>query len=144
MNPKAYLKRYRLAWFEITRRKKEIEDLKQILMLGSVDYTKERVQSSPKDTMAQIMSTAVDLEAKLNDEIEELMKIRDEVVSVINKVSDERLKTILSLRYISGETWESIAEALDLTSRWVQMLHGDALQEVRKIIENDTVHGNSY
>lgn len=54
----------------------------------------------------------------------------EEIITFTQSIADTRLKDIFRRRYIMGETWETIAEALGLSSKWVKLLHDKFLHSV--------------
>ena len=59
-----------------------------------------------------------------------------EILNVISKVRDPVLFNILNSRYIEGHRFEWIAVQINYTYRHTINLHGKALEEVQKILDN--------
>lgn len=64
-------------------------------------------------------------------------------LAVIDRLSDERQKTVLTLRYVCGLPWQSIMDicekpgsGVDRRERTVYSLHGEALEEIRRWMQN--------
>lgn len=72
----------------------------------------------------------VDLETKINAEIDKLVEKRKEIESVIRAVEDSTLRALLEYRYINGKKWEEIALMMGYDYRWALRLHGRALSAV--------------
>ena len=53
---------------------------------------------------------------------------------LIKRVPDERLQNLLILRYVDGLTWEVVAAQMNYEVRQVHRLHGDALEQVNRIM----------
>ena len=137
MTAKEYLKQYRKLKFIINTRKQQLEELHGLLDLKSTDYSTERVQTSPSDIMSAIIAKAVDLERQLEDDLQRAIDCQNEITGLINSFEDSRYQFILTEKYINDATWEYIADEMYMTSRWVQKLHGYALLEVNKILQNN-------
>ena len=43
-----------------------------------------------------------------------------EVESAVNYVSNPKYRLLLRLRYIDGESWESVAEVMGMSEKWVR------------------------
>lgn len=80
--------------------------------------------------------------AELNDEIDrkidQMAEIKAEITRAIYKLDDRRYREILLLRYVNGEDWETIAAELHYSRRHITKLHGYALLEMGKYIQEDT------
>ena len=59
--------------------------------------------------------------------------IMSKIEVAVNSVSDERFRTILSMRYLDGRTWEYIADKMNYELRWIYILHGRALNKIRDV-----------
>lgn len=87
--------------------------------------------------------------SRVEKAVEELEEIRGRVLrlsrryakqykaveSVILSIPDGRDRTIFRLRYLSGLSWDDIAERLDLSERRVRQIH-------RRVLENLTLPDN--
>ena len=53
----------------------------------------------------------------------------------MNKLDDATLRTLLILRYLNFQTWEMIACKMNYGYRHILRLHGNALIEIKNVIE---------
>lgn len=67
--------------------------------------------------------------------IEELIGFRQEVESFISQIQDERLRTVLMLRYCLNLKWEDVAERMNYTLRNVANLHVKAMQCLERMVK---------
>lgn len=81
---------------------------------------------------ADMYNRLIDLSAEIDAEIDQYVDMRAEIESVIGKVTDETLKTLLRYKYINGYTWEKVAVEMDYSYMQVCRLHGKALNEISK------------
>jgi len=109
-----------------------------------IDYARDITHGGVPATLEDAVLRLVDLDAKLAGEIQRYTAAVDEITEAIRLVEDERLSTLLYLRYVKGERWEQIAVAINYAWAQVHRLHHRALAAVReKMIHNDTVtHDN--
>lgn len=70
----------------------------------------------------------LELESRYGDEIRRFCRIKLQAVDAIRNVGNSTYEEILTLRYLDGLTWEAIAEAVGYDVRYIQKLHGKALQ----------------
>ena len=74
-------------------------------------------------------------ENHINKNIDRLYKIKNEIMSAIDKVEDYRLHDLLVNRYINFYIWEKIAEDMDYSVVHIYRLHGKALKEFQNVME---------
>ena len=70
------------------------------------------------------------LESEINADIDRLVDLKSEIVTVIKCVDLPELQTLLELRYLSFKTWEQIAVEMYFDLRHVFRLHKKALSAV--------------
>ncbi|MEA5134640.1 MAG: hypothetical protein VB035_00715 [Candidatus Fimivivens sp.] len=58
----------------------------------------------------------------ISRELDRLRTQRDAIESVVQAMSDARLRGIVRAKYMCGDTWENIAAALNLDYRWTLRL----------------------
>jgi len=80
-----------------------------------------------------IIVRMLDLESGISADINELMDIRQEIMEIIQRVPVVEHRTLLELRYICGKSWDEIAAAMLCSIRYTHILHGAALNEVKKL-----------
>lgn len=76
------------------------------------------------------MDKVDELEKEINREINELVKIREEIEAVLGQLEDRNLRDLMKYRYIDGLTWEQIAEKMHYGREWTCRLHGKALFKI--------------
>lgn len=72
----------------------------------------------------------MELEERLNREIDELTAKRQEIELVVNAVPDEVQREVLTRRYLLYQKWEVIAEEMGYSERHIRRLHGYALKNM--------------
>lgn len=82
-------------------------------------------------TMADVITKIIDLQAEINSDIDRLVDLNREMVTVIKAVGNVELQTLLEFRYLCFKSWEQIAVEMDCTVRNVHLLHSAALQSVK-------------
>ena len=81
--------------------------------------------------MQDIIGKIVDLENEINADIDKLVDLKREMVTVIKAVTDPELQTLLELRYLCFKTWEQIAVDMQYSTRNIYKLHDCALAKVK-------------
>ena len=97
----------------------------------------DRVQSSgSQQKMADCVVKIADMRKQISEEIDTLLKLKQEARSLICSVRDADCITLLFKRYLMYKTWEQIAVEMNFTYQWVSDgLHKRALGQVQKILD---------
>lgn len=77
------------------------------------------------------------LEILVEEAQQRQLELSAEIADEISKLDDVKQEMVLTLRYIEGLTWEEIADAMALSVRTVQKLHGRGLPGMEKILVAD-------
>jgi len=85
-------------------------------------------------SMSDIIDKMIDLEAEINDDIDCLVDLKREIMTVIKRVENPEHQTLLELRYLCFKPWEQIAVAMTYNLRHVFKLHDAALQKVENTL----------
>ena len=88
--------------------------------------------------MEDIIVKIVDLENEINRDIDNLVDLKREMVSVIKAVTDPEYQTILELRYLCFKSWEQIAVELRYSIHHLYKLHNAALEVCEQLMRRDT------
>lgn len=119
----AWLRRYQAS----LRREKELaEELEQLRARACrVTPALRDLPGSQGDGQAlpRAIEQIVQAQQELQAQIAQCNAVRGEIVMKIEQVYNPRDKEILRRKYILGQRFERIAEALDLEYRWVRRLH---------------------
>lgn len=134
MTPKQYLQQAYLLDEKINSRLRELEQLKRLeASVQGVDLTRERVQYSRRfrSQVENIAQKIIDLEQRINSEIDRLLELKLEIRKVIESVDNETEQLLLRLRYIEYKRWDEIAEIMGYSKRQTTRLHGYALKKIK-------------
>ena len=102
--------------------------LRSSLTSQSYELNPDKVQTSgPKNTLEETVAKIVDLELDINRRIDELVDMKQEAFTMINRIPDLDQQNILIGRYIQLKKWEDIAFELNFSIQWVYELHGKGL-----------------
>lgn len=105
-----------------------VNTLRSSLTSQSYELKPDKVQTSgPKNTLEETITKIIDLEAKINARIDELVSMKQEAFTMINRIPDLDQQNILIGRYIQLKKWEDISEELNYSMQWVFELHGKGL-----------------
>lgn len=89
------------------------------------------------DKVGDGASALADLKNECNQIIAAYRKMKRQVEEVVRKVSDpDQVKVIYKL-YFFDKTWGEIAKEMHMGERNAQIIHGQALQSVNKILREE-------
>ena len=95
----------------------------------------ERVQSSgSQQKMSDAVVCAVDLEQETAELIRTLVAKKKDIISTIEQLNATEYD-VLHKRYIQGMTFDEIGAAKGKSKSWATTVHGRALQNLNKILE---------
>lgn len=115
----------------INTKQSQIDDLRaKVRYLQATDYGRDRVQTSNKNTIEDLILKICDMEIELEKDIDLLIDKKKDAILEINSIKDLRYRTILELRYLKSKKWEEIAFETGYEYSWVLRLHGEALKKL--------------
>jgi RNase H-fold protein (predicted Holliday junction resolvase) len=100
----------------------------------------ERVQSSgAKSKMANALDKCVDMEHEIDNLIDEFIDLKREITHTLEQLQSPIQYKVLHMKYIQydkyPEFWD-IADKFGKDYSWATTLHGRALKNVQKILDN--------
>lgn len=99
-------------------------------------YGDVKVQSSARDSMVEnAVLKIMEEERAINEEIDRLVETKRQIREVINQVSDVTYRLILEKRSLLFETWRKIGIDMNLSERWAQIIHREAVKVVQGILD---------
>lgn len=82
--------------------------------------------------MADAVCKALDLEAEIQSDEARLQEEKVYLLELIGTLDNSDHQTVLIKRYFEHLSWEAIASSMFYTTRWIYKLHGRALEEMDK------------
>ena len=139
MDTKQYLQQIERLDKMIQNKLSEIYQLKTMACNVTVSNDSERVQtSSDKDRRGSTVAKIIDLEKETDMLVDSFVEKRKRIVEQIDSIDNIDYYNVLSMRYVSRDTFESIAEKTNWSIRKVFTLHGKAL------LDFETRYGKEY
>ena len=100
----------------------------------------ERVQSSgAKSKMADAINKCVDIEAKIDSLVDELIDKKKEVIQTIERLDSPIEYNVLHMRYIQNLSLQDIADHYNMDYSWATTTHGRALKSVTILLAEGRV-----
>ena len=134
MSSKEFLNKIRYINMMINCKLEQVAELRSMLLPGAIRYDKDKVQTShDADTISDTMIKVIELEEKVNADIDELVELKSVAREKIERMENDIEKVILYKRYFNNESFENIAVECGYSWRHIHRLHGEALRNFDKI-----------
>lgn len=135
MTAKQYLRQLERINLIINSKQLQLDELRAFgAGLRAIDYAADKIQTSPRDRMAETMARWVDLEGEINQIIDNYVDTKNRIVNEINSIPDARYMSVLYKRYVEFKTLTAIAYEMHYEYTWACKLHGEALQAFDRLI----------
>lgn len=129
MTTKQYLQQIYRLYAKIRQRQEQLDELKAAASgFRAIDYSADRIQSSPSDRMADVVGRYADMEAEVQELIDAFFVKKNLIISQIQSLEDPRYADVLYARYVSFEPFRKIARDLHYDYDYCCHLHGRALK----------------
>ena len=118
-------------------------DLAMRAGVGSFEATRISGTSNRSRAESGVIES-LDVEDRIREDIRAMLKAQEDVSFIIDQISDTRYRSVMDMYYMSGWTWMHIADEMRYDITWVQRLHGMALLEAKRILQQypEIVHRN--
>ena len=134
MSSKEFLNKIRYIDMMINCKLEQVAELRSMLLPGAIRYDKDKVQTSNNaDSISDTVSKIMELEEKINTDIDELVELKSVAREKIERMENDVEKVILYKRYFNNESFENIAVECGYSWRHIHRLHGEALKNFDKI-----------
>ena len=129
---KEYLNGYRKAIRRIRRVDEELEELQELAKsVKATGYSGMPHGGGTSKDLSDELARIDSLKRKLEREKEQVVESYISIEKCIRDVEDEEENDVLFYRYVKGLRWWEIAEKMECTERWVNKLHGRALNRLK-------------
>lgn len=132
MTAKEYLQKLQRLDTMINQKIKELGDLRIMSRsVGGIDYSKERVQTSPSGDapFVKMIGRMYDLEQEISSEIDKFIDEKHLIINQIQALQNSKYIEILYKHYVEFKRLEVVAVEMNFTYQYIVELHGYALKE---------------
>ena len=134
INAKQYLRDIKHMRRRLDRLRQRRANLHLDVSFGGIDYSADRVQSTPKNKLEEAMIRLSERMEALDNDIATLSIDIDDRISSIEKLTNDTHKSVLYKRYVEDKTFEQISVEMGYVYNYTCNLHGDALSELSKLL----------
>ena len=139
-----YLSRAQILNMEIDAGFERIQQLRALAERRTAVYGREKVGGSgAMDFRMDVVARIVDAERELDEKIDRMIELRREIQDTVARVSEDRMRVLLELRYLNGCTWEEIAERMSYSTRNIYNLHAAALKAAAPLVAEAEGHSRA-
>ena len=136
MTAKQYLQQIHMMDIRIGQRITQLEQMRaRVHIMGSFDYSKDRIQTSAETGNRQI-ENIVDPEAEIKRLIEQEQDAKHNGGGEIQQLESANYVEILYRRYVEMQSFEQISCSLNYAYHYVCTLHGEALKTFEEQVLN--------
>lgn len=120
-----------LRWLRL---KSKHDELESCLLPAAIRYDKDKVQTSPEDTMSKIIAEINVLEAEMAAvQIARAKRIND-IDKALNSLESDEIRAALSMRFINRKPVSEIAEQMGYAESTIYYFFNQGSKELQKII----------
>lgn len=138
-NAKEYLQKIKYYDDRINTGLEDLSSLEELVTRITPVLKTDVVSSSgSQDKLGDTVAKIADLRTQINQDTDAFVDLKREALALLKKLPDDPKKPyykILHMRYVKYMSLEKIAVEISYTYRWVRRLHGRALQEFQKLLE---------
>lgn len=134
INAKEYLNGIKYKRKQLDRFKKRRADLHLDVSFGGIDYSADRVQTTPDNKLEKAMIRLSERMEYLDERIAALSIEIDDRLNSIEAVTNNTYRDILFKRYSQYKSFEEISVEMGYDYNYVCNLHGDALKELSQLL----------
>jgi len=121
----------------INSKLEQVQSLRELAAKATTTLSDAPRPASPNiRRMEDIIAKIVDLENEINGDIDELLETKKSVADVIKRVKDPEQQSVLEMRYLCYQPWETIAARLSYSPQHTFRIHGAAISSVARELES--------
>lgn len=134
MTGQEFLNQAIIAERSVAARFEEVQRLRDTATSITPSYGTEAVSHTRNvDRLAVSVERIMEAEQKLNEEIDQMLLIKESVRNAISQINDTYMRTILEQKYLNNHSIKEIAIEIGKRERWTYELHRRAVEEIEKL-----------
>ena len=134
MNRQAFefLNSVRVLHLQWLRLKAKHDALESCLLPAAIRYDKDKVQTSPDDTMSKVISEIADLEKEMSRVLKCKAQQVERIDKALKSLESEEERTALTMRYINRVSVSEIAEAMGYSEQRIYQFMNQGGAQIAK------------
>lgn len=136
MRVKKFLNQLREHYELIEEKKEKLRYIEERLTSISGGFKVGEVVSGSRSTNTQekLILEKIELEELIKEDYKEILRLEKKIMRLIDLVDDEKSREILAIRYLSGASWDKVAESMKICKRSCFRRHELAIEQIEKKI----------
>lgn len=139
MTTQTYLRQIEKLDAVIRNKEERVKYLRHTLLGHGIDYSKERVQTSPQDKFSAIISEYLDEEKEISNLLVTLVRRRNGIVGQLEQLDTKHYK-VLYARYVKLKSFKQIMDEMDVSEQTVYLYHKNGLKEFEDKFKDDYIN----
>ena len=135
MTAKEYLKQAYCIDQRINAKIEQVTSLRELTVKASATLSDMPKGTPNPHSKENIIAKMIDLENEINADIDELVTLKQEILSVIKSVDRAEYQTLLEMRYLCFKSWEQIAVEMGYSLHHLYKKHNAALRACAETIK---------
>jgi len=137
LSAKRYLEQLENIDISINQELERLEEMKSgASCTGAIDYSKDRVQTSPVNALEKRVCNYVDLEERLNSHIDQFVDAKEQIIAEIRGLHHKHYINILYKIYVQFKNIRQAAGEMGVSYRYAVELHKKALKAFEDTYKN--------
>lgn len=128
-----YMRQVRQIELKIRRLTLQIEELESCLLPQGIRYDRDKVQTSPEDTLSRITGKIMELEKERTQLSRERALLLLEIQDALDQLESEPERIVLEAYYLSRMSMRDISEMIGYSIRQAYRLRTTGLQKLAHI-----------
>ena len=133
-----WLRHIRDLKHDISRLEDDIEVQRSLALPSGIDYTRPVVSSSPSaDAIPNAVARLEEAIAEYTTELVGYLEEKEQARGCINMLDDARHRAVLSLYYVNGHSWATVADKVGYAVEYCMAIRSDALPRVYEVMPRE-------
>ena len=130
-----YMMQVRRIELRIRRISLQIEELESSLLPQGIRYDKDKVQTSPEDTLSKIAGKIMELDKERTQLSRERALLLMEIQDALDRLDNENEQIVLEAYYLSRMSMREIAEMISYSVRQVYTFRKRGIEKIAHIAQ---------
>ena len=132
-----YMMQVRRIELRIRRISLQIEELESSLLPQGIRYDKDKVQTSPEDTLSKIAGRISDLEKQRTQLVWERRLLLLEIQDALDRLDNEQEQIVLEAYYLSRMSMREIADMISYSVRQAYTFRKRGIEKIANFAKTD-------
>ena len=130
VNAKEYLSQAYYIDQRIDCKMEQIKSLRELATKANSVISDMPKGNGNKQIMEKNIAAIVELEHEIDNDVSNLINLKREIINTIRNIDNSEYKTLLELRYICFNKWETIALSMKYGRDTIYKIHQQALKKI--------------